>query len=39
MIHNLIKLIIINLNDNNHNESVNTNFEISDKIIFIHRSY
>ena len=39
MIYNSFKLTIINLNDNNYNENVNTIFETRDEIIFIHRFY
>ena len=39
MIRNSFKLTIINLNDNNHDENVNTIFEIQNKIIFIHYFY
>ena len=39
MARNSFKLIIINLNDNNYDESVNTTFEIRDEIVFIYRFY
>ena len=39
MIRNSFKLTIINLNDNNHDENVNTIFKTRDEIIFIYRFY
>ena len=39
MARNPPKLAVINLNDNSHSESASTNSEVSNEIVFIHRSY